>query len=369
VRTTAAEPFIRRDSIAAIAAQGEAERTLWQIADLYLVAAPESKAKLLTGFKAAPFVEAGTGLVNLRERWLEQSTGTFLGPDRVGYRDSSSLYVFCGSDPVNCSDPLGLARQTKNGGTNWFGDLGDVVDVQTGPWYWRNATQTVSAGLDFFGNTLSYGLALDAWADANVVVGDSSRSTGERAWAATKGVGIAAMNLVGGEIVGTAGRVLLKIPGARTVVSKIAASRVGRVLGAEVNPLRWFDGLGEAVARGLNEGLEEATQQLAAQKFSVVYIGKIADLRGVPPNLTLLPELPNLGYPKANYYQNMSVLRRKLREGYAVFDRSKFRLNTDLDPTPLNPTRRVGQTFLGAERNQLANRDLRLNPLTGRFEK
>ena len=172
-----------------------------------------------------------------RERWYDPRTGTFLTPDAYGTRDSSNLYPYCAGQPINCEDPLGLARQTKNGGTNWFGNVGDVVEVWNGPWYVRNATQTISGGLDFFGNTLSELLLLDVWADVSVVVGDSSRATGQRAWAATKGVGIAAVNLVGGEIIGTVGKVLLEIPGAKTVVGKIANSAIGRVLAIDVKVL------------------------------------------------------------------------------------------------------------------------------------
>ncbi len=233
------------------------------IADLYLVAATESKTKLLTGFKAAPFIEPATRFALFRNRWYDGSTGTFLSPDPMSYEDSSNVYAFCAGDPINCEDPLGLALQTKNGGTNWLGNLGDTAQVRSGPWYVRNSPQTLSAGLDFFGNTLSELLMLDAWADANVVMGDSSRSAGERTWAATKGIGITAMNPVGGEIAGTTGKVLLKIPGTKTLASKIANSGVGRVLTAEVNPLRWFDDVGEAAGRGLNEGVAEAIQQLA----------------------------------------------------------------------------------------------------------
>ena len=74
--------------------------------------------------------------------------------------------------------------------------------------------------------------------------------------------------------------------------------------------------------------------------------------------MTLLDQLPNLGNPKANYYQNMSVLRKSLRDGYKIIDKSAFRPNSELAPTLLNPNRTVGQTFLGAERNLIKNRGL-----------
>jgi RHS repeat-associated protein len=81
----------------------------YAIPDLYLAASSESKTKLLTGFKAAPFVEPATGLAYFRARWYDPSTGTFLTPDPMGYQDSSNLYAAFGNDPVNNSDPLGMS--------------------------------------------------------------------------------------------------------------------------------------------------------------------------------------------------------------------------------------------------------------------
>ena len=97
---------------------------------------------------------------------------------------------------------------------------------------------------------------------------------------------------------------------------------------------------------------------LGEEGIAVKYIGRLEDLKAIPRSQTLLDELPNLGSPKANYYQNMSVLRKALRDGYSIKDASKFRPNTELAPTLKNPTRTIGQTFLGAERNLLKNRGL-----------
>lgn len=51
------------------------------IPNLYLAAVDQSKTKLFTGFKSAPFVERATGLAFFRSRWYDASTGTWLSPD------------------------------------------------------------------------------------------------------------------------------------------------------------------------------------------------------------------------------------------------------------------------------------------------
>ena len=49
------------------------------------------------------------------------------------------------------------------------------------------------------------------------------------------------------------------------------------------------------------------------------------------------------GNPRANYYQNMSVLREEMRKGVPIRDLSKP--DTALAPTKLNPERTIRQTF------------------------
>jgi RHS repeat-associated protein len=116
-------PVTQRESLTAladfletIAANGTATTTLYEIPDLYLTAAEGSKAKVLSGFKAAPFVEPATGLAYLRARWYDTATVTFLTPDPLGYRDSSNLYAFAGGDPVNRRDPTGKAASMSESG-------------------------------------------------------------------------------------------------------------------------------------------------------------------------------------------------------------------------------------------------------------
>lgn len=96
----------------------------------------------------------------------------------------------------------------------------------------------------------------------------------------------------------------------------------------------------------------------AKTSTKIKYLGRMEDLKGIPRSQTILDDLPNLGSPKANYYQNMSVIRRNLREGVTFKDASWFRPNSELAPTLSWPTRTVGQTFYGAERNLMQNRGL-----------
>lgn len=101
-------------------------------------------------------------------------------------------------------------------------------------------------------------------------------------------------------------------------------------------------------------GLKTAT----AANEKIKYIGRMSDLKNVPRSKTFIDDLPDLGSPKANYYQNMSVLRKAIRDGYTIKDASWFRPNSELTPTLLRPNRTVGQTFLGAERLLLKNKGL-----------
>jgi len=51
--------------------------------------------------------DAETGLYYYRARYYSPVLGRFLQTDPVGYIDSMGLYMYCGNNPVNCSDPLG----------------------------------------------------------------------------------------------------------------------------------------------------------------------------------------------------------------------------------------------------------------------
>jgi len=148
-------PVIARQSFASLAtflagisASNTKKTNVYGMTDLYLAGSPQSKTRLFTGFKAAPFVEPATSLVYFRARWYDPSVGAFLTPDPSGYRDSSNLYAGFGYDPVNNTDPTG----------EWIESVWDAASLGMGiysisQWdentsFWEKALDVVGVGLD-----------------------------------------------------------------------------------------------------------------------------------------------------------------------------------------------------------------------------
>jgi hypothetical protein len=75
-----------------------------------------------------------------------------------------------------------------------------------------------------------------------------------------------------------------------------------------------------------------------------------------PGEYRIADKLPDLGNPKANYRQNMSVMRSEMKRGVPIRDASAHKPDSFPVPTADNPTRTVRQTFTGAERNILRNK-------------
>lgn len=124
VQSSPETPLALRESLATLRAElfdkiapGSTSRpaVMYEVPDLYLAASSESKTRLLTGFKAAPFVEPASGLVYLRARWYDPSTGSWLTDDENGYAaGSSNLYAAFLNDPINMSDPRGEVAMLDN---------------------------------------------------------------------------------------------------------------------------------------------------------------------------------------------------------------------------------------------------------------
>jgi RHS repeat-associated protein len=263
VSSTAAFPVEIREPIAAIESQFAATNTdtPFTLTTLSAIATPNDiiPSLILSPFQALPFVEPFTGFAYARERFYDPRTGNFISPDPLGNIDSANLYAFAGGDPINGRDPQGLATKTKNGGSNFLGNLGDVVNV-TGFW-----SEAASTALDTLGNTLSDALMLDTVADASVVAADSSRSGRERTIASAKGIGAAAFDVAGGEILGTAGKVLLRVPGAKNLVARVASGAAGRLLATDVRVLA------RGAAAKLTSRAAGADASAVTEELGVVY--------------------------------------------------------------------------------------------------
>jgi RHS repeat-associated protein len=62
-----------------------------------------------------------TGLYNFRARWYVPTFGRWLSKDPIGLEGGLNLFVFCGDDPVNFRDPMGLCKK-------WADEAGLIVD-------------------------------------------------------------------------------------------------------------------------------------------------------------------------------------------------------------------------------------------------
>jgi len=119
-----------------------------QLASVPTSSGPSITAQILSSpFKAAPLHDPATGLIFLRDRWYDPSTGTFLTQDPEGYTDSSNPYVYCGGDPVNCSDPTGRAAAVGTKG--WIvGKRPDGSHYRFAPEYARQHPLEVQIALE-----------------------------------------------------------------------------------------------------------------------------------------------------------------------------------------------------------------------------
>jgi len=66
------------------------------------------------GFTGAEELGNGqtTDLVYLRARYYHPGLGRFISQDPIGFAGGTNLYAYCGNDPINYTDPLGLSRVT-----------------------------------------------------------------------------------------------------------------------------------------------------------------------------------------------------------------------------------------------------------------
>jgi RHS repeat-associated protein len=62
--------------------------------------------------------EPGTNLYYARNRFYHPAMGRFISEDPIGFDGGLNLYAYCGGDPVNFSDPLGLSPE------DWSANIG-----------------------------------------------------------------------------------------------------------------------------------------------------------------------------------------------------------------------------------------------------
>jgi RHS repeat-associated protein len=156
--TTTQAPVIVRESFTSLAAYIAGTTTkpkeLYSIPNLYLAASLDSKTKLFTGFKSAPFIEPATGLGYFRDRWYSPADGQWLTADGIGYGDSSNLYCGFAGDPVNNSDPNGQSATVIGGLVGTIAGSGYAIyrEIRYGEQFfgangtWRFIAQGAAAG-------------------------------------------------------------------------------------------------------------------------------------------------------------------------------------------------------------------------------
>ena len=104
------------------------------------------------GFQSGLY-DPDTALVQFGARWYDANTGRWLSKDPILLEGGLNLYVFCGNDPVNFTDPLGLSIYL---GCNLGGGDGFSIDAEQA-YYFNSGVNSITAGPNHSGSP-SYGL-------------------------------------------------------------------------------------------------------------------------------------------------------------------------------------------------------------------
>ena len=70
---------------------------------------------------------AATGLANFRMRWYDAVTGRWLSKDPIGLSGGLNLYAFCGNDPINSTDAIGLCEDDDDEPTGPFAGVRPII--------------------------------------------------------------------------------------------------------------------------------------------------------------------------------------------------------------------------------------------------
>lgn len=131
-----------------------------------------------------------TGLYYFRARWYDPVVGRFLSNDPIGISGGLNQYVFCGNDPVNKRDPLGLWAGWASGepvstGESfvpiWGSGRQAINDFYAGNYGWGTVNTVLAVSDVFLVKTIATGIGKGAWKLGS----NSWRAT--RAWMAKTG--------------------------------------------------------------------------------------------------------------------------------------------------------------------------------------
>ena len=94
------------------------------------------------------------GLYYNRARYYNPYTGRFLQTDPSGYSDGMNWYAYCGSNPLNCTDPTGLyADNNDSNGANEYNPYGTdcykFIKILTAMANYYNNMETPGLGGDY----------------------------------------------------------------------------------------------------------------------------------------------------------------------------------------------------------------------------
>jgi len=130
-----------------------------------------SSFKLRYLFQGREYSHA-TELYNFRARWYSSDIGRWLSKDPIGLEGGLNLYVFCGNNPVNYRDPLGLWTITLGGGGNiqavaaLGGDVGYSIGYSPTSGFSHGPIGSVNVGV---GTPAGFAGGFIQWTDAESV--------------------------------------------------------------------------------------------------------------------------------------------------------------------------------------------------------
>jgi RHS repeat-associated protein len=177
-----------------------------------------------------------TGLVYLRARYYDPSTGLFLQPDPMGFEDSANLYVAFVNNPINLSDPSG---------TTAISEFFDSVDQKATDALIR---YTYSGGSEFLAGTAFWGLQFLNIATDTLRLGEGLETGTFRGWVED---GLRALQII--TVSGKAAKAL------QPTAAALAASRTAERLGPISRTLKTAK-KAEAHLAHLDEVLQEAAR-------------------------------------------------------------------------------------------------------------